>query len=170
MDRFIATTGYVKSERWPARSTWGKPLDQAVIWPKYRGRADKDRQGDTFGKLLDDAFAEGGWTINLDEVYYLSMLGLDENMVELWTQGRSNKLPVVAATQKPAHVPTWMYSMSTHFFLWNDPDKRNRDRFREISGADGDRIGAAVAVLPEHDVLYVDVRKRVMVRTRAPRL
>jgi hypothetical protein len=59
------------------------------------------------------------------------------------------------ATQKPSHIPLWAYSQAEHLFLYNDPDKRARDRYGEIGGIDPDLLKYHVQRLAQYEWLYV---------------
>jgi hypothetical protein len=65
-----------------------------------------------------------------------------------------------AASQRPAYIPTWAYSQSTHFFISYDPDKRSRKRYEEISGVDPDIIREGTEALGEYEWLYVKAAGR----------
>jgi hypothetical protein len=65
-----------------------------------------------------------------------------------------------AASQRPAYIPTWAYSQSTHFFIAYDPDKRSRKRYEEISGVDPEIIREGTEALEEYEWLYVKAAGR----------
>jgi hypothetical protein len=83
-----------------------------------------------------------------------------------WTQGRSNGLSVAGGTQRPANIPLESYQSATHLFFFSDNDERNLERIGGLGGMASGLIRANVAALPFHDVLYVNTRLRVMLRTR----
>ncbi|HWW95504.1 MAG TPA: hypothetical protein VN375_19195 [Vicinamibacteria bacterium] len=145
---------YRKVSSWPpAPSPWkpGKP-DGWVIQPKHTFDVDRDepQHAEIFYKALLDSYKKGNRILFGDEAYSLcEELGLKRYMITLWTKGRSMGAGMWAATQKPTHVPLWMYSQASHLFLSYDPDKRARDRYREISGIDPDVIQHALNSLEE---------------------
>jgi hypothetical protein len=103
-----------------------------------------------------DSYRKGNRIIFGDEVYGLSKeLGLDKELITLWSRGRSMGTGLWAATQKPTHVPLWMYSQAEHLFLHNDPDERARKRFDEIGGVDPHYVRGIVANLEKHEWLYI---------------
>jgi hypothetical protein len=103
-----------------------------------------------------DCYKRGNRIVFCDEAYGLSNeLGLNRELVTLWTRGRSMRTGIWAASQKPTHIPLHAYNQAEHLFLANDPDKRARDRFSEIGGVDPDLLKATVPQLEKHEWLYV---------------
>lgn len=145
-----------------------------VIAPQVRGRADtiqsqRDRQREVFGEALNRAFRQGGWTLYLDELRYLTdYLGLAREVEMLWQQGRSEGVTVIGGVQRPRHVPLLAYDQATHLFLFHNGDRSALDRLGEIGGGiEADRVRGAVAALDFHEVLYVNtVPPGRMVRTK----
>jgi hypothetical protein len=60
-----------------------------------------------------------------------------------------------AATQRPAYIPLWGYSMAEHLFLANDPDRRARIRYGEIGGINPKFVETQVERLPKYHWLYI---------------
>jgi len=141
-----------------------------LLWPPFRGPQDVARQRAAFAHAIPTMFAEGGWTIAADEAYYLcKVLGLPHLLEMVWTQGRSNNVTLIAATQRPRFVPLFMYDQATHLFFWRDNDEENRRRIGGIGGMDSRRIRAIVGQLPKHACLYVNARTDALAVTRAGR-
>lgn len=118
-----------------------------IVWPKtvFKEDIDEAHHADVFRRCLQDSYKRGNRILFADEAYSLAEeLGIGKSLITLWTKGRSMGTGLWAATQKPTHVPLWMYSQATHLFLSYDPDKRARDRYREISGTDPKIIEAAL--------------------------
>jgi hypothetical protein len=129
-----------------------------VLWPRFV--FDPDRDDDTlyreFRKVILDSYKRGNRVIFGDEVYSLSMeLGLDKELITLWSKGRSMGCGLWAASQKPTHIPLWAYSQAEHLFLHNDPDERARKRFDEIGGVNPNLVRGVVAHLDKHEWLYI---------------
>lgn len=124
------------------------------------------RQREVFRKALMSAFREGGWTIVLDEVRYLTqVLGLEKEVNLISLQGRSEKVTLVASTQRPRWVPIELYANATHLFFWRTPDKQDVERVAQLAGADRS-IQQAITQLPQHNVLYYDTRDGETVITK----
>jgi hypothetical protein len=142
---------------WPPPNPWTPP-PYWVLWPRHTfdPRVDDPRHHEIFRRAVLDCYKQGDWWVFCDEVYSLGAeLGLRDEMVTLWTKGRSMGTAIIGATQKPTHVPTWMYSQSSHLFLWYDGDAAARKRYAEISGFNPKLISAIVDRLTGRDCLYV---------------
>jgi hypothetical protein len=143
---------------------------RVLVWPPYRVPADRAQQRVVIGAALGQAFRAGSWCVFGDEVSYLCRrLRLEDSLLDLWEQGRSNRVSLVAATQRPAWVPLALYSAATHLFLWRTNDARDLARIGGLNGVDPVPVRAAVANLPKHHALYVNVRDGAMVTTIAPK-
>lgn len=158
--------GYKRTLELPER---GDP-PRVLVWPPYRRPADKVNQRRVIAGVLGQAFRSGGWCVAADEVSYLvRRLHLEEYLLDLWEQGRSNRCSLVAATQRPAWVPLALYSQATHLFLWGTRDGRDLARIGSLNGADPEPVRAVVANLPPFTALYLNTRTGTMVTTMAPR-
>lgn len=164
--KFGKANGYRKVSTWPPpRSIWRpqKPPGY-MLWPRhnlYDPRGTRERHSAIFGFGLLDSLARGPKIIFADELYTLDRrMGLEEELVSVWTLGRSEGTGLWGATQRPSHVPLWAYSMASHMFLSYDPDQRARDRYSEIGGMDPALIESGVDQLNEYEWLYVNLRGR----------
>jgi hypothetical protein len=143
---------------------------RVLVWPPYREAADRVVQRNVLGSALGTAFRAGSWCVFGDEVSYLCRrLKLDDALLDLWEQGRSNRVSLVAATQRPAWVPLALYSAASHLFLWRTNDARDLARIGGLNGVDPVPVRAAVANLPRFHALYVNVRDGSMMTTIAPK-
>jgi hypothetical protein len=166
MEKLIAS-GYMHYERW--QNIPAAKVPKRVIWPDSRSIDSEDVQKEVFTKTYAYAFREGGWTIAVDEGWYMSeVLGLKKQMRAVWTQGRSLGISHVVATQRPAWVPAEMYDQSTHLFFWRNNDRRMIQRITEIGTANSDAIRIILPNLHEYECLYMNTRSGKMYRTRAP--
>lgn len=159
--------------RWPGR-WWDRPRDDAwsrrvMLWPEIETTEDVRALADTFRHALDSMFVQRRWCVGIDELWYQSAeMGLDHELKSWWSQGRSAGLTLVGATQRPVDIPLLAYNSATHLFLFGDNDERNLARISGLGGLPPREIRATVEALPFHDVLYVNTRERVYLRTRAP--
>lgn len=165
LDRYIAD-GYRRISRWPPESN----VDKAILWPRIRSRDDLAQLGPMFREALDDIFVEGSWTVSIDELHYaVDRLGLEPQLQDLWEQGRSLRVSVVAATQRPANVPLLAYSQATHVFLSRSTDDRDLQRLAELGGGhDKAELRDVVRHLPKYAFAYVHTRTGALIVTRAP--
>lgn len=146
---FHKLSGFRKVDNWPPTPSMWKPQkpEGYILWPKTTFDIDVDdaHHADVFRRCMIDSYKKGNRILFADEAYSLAEeLGIGKSLITLWTKGRSMGTGLWAATQKPTHVPLWMYSQASHLFLSYDPDKRARDRYREISGADPEVIQQAL--------------------------
>lgn len=143
---------------------------RVVFWPKFTTPADVPMQAWQIDAAMRRAFVEGGWTLVVDELSYASdELHLDRMLSQLWRQGRSLDVSLVAGTQRPAHIPLLAYDQATHVFFWRDNDERNLKRISGMNGLNARLIRETVSALPPHHVLYVNTRTGYMAQTVAPR-
>lgn len=159
----FARNGYRVAREWP---TWGERI---VLHPRVDGPEDVPNQARQFDGLLREAYSSGGWCLFIDEAQYLSQyLKLSRMLELLWIQGRSMNVTMVAATQRPRHVPLAAFSQATHLYLWRNRDRQDLRRLSEISGAvDINQITEAVQRLGRHECLYVDARRGTIHVTQA---
>lgn len=166
MDRLIAT-GYVKMERWSSISPERSP--RRVLWPNATTIDADETQKEVFGDAFRMIYTEGGWTLVVDEGFYVAdLLGLKRQMKMIWTQGRALGISFVVATQRPAWVPREMYDGSTHMFFWRITDRRDVQNIQSMGAASTEAVTILVQNLERHQCLYVNTRTGQMVRTRTP--
>lgn len=143
---------------------------RVMVWP--RGGKTEDRRAileDVHRRALREMFWQGDWCIAAEELHYMSdRLNLDSDLIEIWTQGRSNRVSLIGGTQRPVNIPLYAYSQATHLFVFGDNDEVNLSRLQGIGGMSGKGLQAYVRALPFHDVLYIGTRQRTLVRTRVP--
>lgn len=167
VQRFAREAGYRTVQQWPPAPSIWQPGRKAgyVLWPRhtYDPDIDEERHYRIFRQAVLDSYRKGKRIVFADEAYSLTNeLGLSREMITVWSKGRSMGTGLWAATQKPTHVPLWMYSQPEHLFLAYDPDKRARDRFGEIGGVDPDLVRATVTRLGRHEWLYIRREDRAM--------
>jgi hypothetical protein len=93
----------------------------------------------------------------MDEARYITeFLGLKNEVMLCWLQGRSQGNAVLAATQRPRFVPLEAYDQATHLWFWRDPDLQNINRISELASFNRDKVITAFQVMSRHDVLYVN--------------
>lgn len=168
MDKLIAQ-GYQKMNRW--QSLPAKDTPRRVLWPPATTLDSVERQREIFHDAFDRIFRKSGWTVALDEAWYMAnILKLDMDIRMYLLQGRSLGISLVSATQRPAYVPLEIYSQSTHLMFWRDNDRRNLDRLSELNITNKGAVYDLVSNLEPHQVLYVNTRNGRMARTRIGRV
>lgn len=167
MMELITRNGYAKLEAWGSYPV--KDMPRRVVWPDATSIDAVKEQREVFHDAFGRIFREGGWTIAIDELWYITVvlkLELDVRMILL--QGRSLDISFLSATQRPAFVPLEVYDQSTHLFFWRDNDDRNLTRLKEINARGGRILKSIVMNLEAHQVLYINTRTGKMLRTRVP--
>jgi hypothetical protein len=135
--------------------------------PLPQGAESLDNQREIVRKALVSVYQQGGWTVYLDELRYVTdYLRLARDVELLWLQGRSAGISVIGGTQRPAFVPLAAYDQATHLFFWRDNDRRNLERIGGLGAHDSQAIAREVASLNPHEVLYVNTRDGSKLRTK----
>lgn len=164
----LEQNGFVKLRRWQnKRSALDTP--RRILWPNARQLGATTLQREVFRDAFDKIYIEGGWTVVIDELWFIdNMLGLEQEVKMFLLQGRSLGISLVSGTQRPAFVPVEIYDQSTHLFFWRDNDEKNLRRISEINSPNKRLITALVQNLEQFQVLYVNTRTGDMYRTRIP--
>jgi hypothetical protein len=121
-------------------------------WYVYRANDSVDT-----GQMMERAYAEGGWTMILDEERAMTdrhpNLGLMPLIEKYRMRGRG-RVSVISATQAPRFVASSFYEQASHLYIARVEDKRARRRLQEIGG-DTDKIDQVVSQLARHEFLYI---------------
>lgn len=159
VDTFTKRLEYRKVRSWPPVSSMWLPAKPRgwTVWPPHKFDPDVDdpRLAAEFRRTVLDCYKRGKRVLFSDEITELVALGLKRELDTVWERGRSMGCGLWASSQRPAYVPMHAYSAPEHLFLAFDPDRRNRDRFREIGGVDPDLIAAVVFELGRFEWLYI---------------
>jgi len=167
VSRWNKALGLRTVRTWPPMPSIWRPRKPPgwCLWPRHTFDPDKDdpvlyRE---FRKAILDSYKRGNRILFGDEVAGLAgELGLATELKTLWSRGRAMGTGLWAASQRPTHIPLLAYSSAEHLFLFRDPDKRTRERFKEIGGVDPDIVGQAVYGLSQFECLYIRRRGGAM--------
>ena len=110
--------GYLRIDHWPpTRSEIRKAADsegaiRIIVWPKIVTIADLKKWIPLFRKVLESVFAEGYWTIVIDEGLWMADpkgLNLGGHMSSIAYASASSSVSMYLLVQRPANVPpiTW---------------------------------------------------------------
>lgn len=126
-----------------------------VLWPPFDIDSSAHQQR-VVERAIKTCFVDGGWTIYIDEVPYLSkVLGLKGLLEVIWMQARAVGVSLCVSMQRPVGVPREAFSQASHVFLWNTGDARDLETLREMgncpSGAE-----QIVQRFSKHRFLYVN--------------
>lgn len=168
MSGLIRDSGYVRFDRWP-NGLDAQQYPRRVIWPDATRLDSHVTQKAVFQDAFARIYREGGWTLALDETWYVDdILGLGREIKTYLLQARSLDISLLSAFQRPAWVPRELYSSSTHLMFWRTNDETD---LRSLSGV-GFRSAAlirdVVSDLDLYQVLYINTRTGEMCRTRCP--
>jgi len=168
MDRLIRT-GYLPIKRWQMLDARDYP--RRVLWPDAAQLDSVMQQKQVFHEAFLRIYREGGWTVAIDELWYVNnVLKLEMDVKLYLLQARALGISLLAATQRPAWVPLEIYDQSTHLFFWRDNDETNLRRLSGISFRSADLIRSIVSDLERFQVLYINTRTGEMYRTRSPKI
>lgn len=129
-----------------------------MVWPKHSFDPERDdaHMYAVFRRTLIGNYKRGNVVLFADEVYGLAKeLHLERELNAIWSRGAAMGCGLWASSQRPYSIPQWAYSSPEHIFLANDPDKRDRDRYREIGGVDPELVEAVTRSLPKYCWLYI---------------
>lgn len=154
LDKFLRENpDFRKVERWPPSvgnidQLYRKMVHHTdvrgyALWPKHTFDPDYDADmlHHQFRTAMMDAYKRGNRIVMLDELSALQeFLGMKVEPKTLYWQGAGMGVGVWGGTQRPAYAPVEAYGQCEHMFIARDPDKRSRDRYREIGGVDPDLI------------------------------
>ena len=113
----------------------------------------------------------GHWAIILDEGTYICRdLSLQRDVDSALMHFRTLNSSIIILGQRPSWMGRYTLSSPTHLFLFNTNDREDRKALGDISGVDTKIVRDIVGDLSyeRHEVLYLDTRRRHMVRTIAP--
>lgn len=154
-----ALPGFVRVDR--ARSI---RVNASGHWLLDVSRLAPERKSYEVAKVLDMAFREGGWTVVIDELWYLERkLGVGEWVDQLTTQGRSERVSVVTGVQRPAWVSKFAFAEATHFVVFRVLGRhRTAADVKAIRDMLGDDVAERVLGLEGHRFVYVQRPRNVI--------
>lgn len=90
-----------------------------------------------FRKAIDKAYQQGGWTVAFDELYEMVLLGLEDVLIRIYSEGRSEYVTCIGGTQRPSFITSkgltrWALSQPTHHFMFQVRDGRDLKKVEEI--------------------------------------
>lgn len=122
-----------------------------LLQPKH---SDQIREG---YDMLERVWHHGGWTVVVDELWYVEkMLKLGPLVERLLTQGRSKKISVIVGMQRPAQISRFAISQCTHLFSFR---VEGRD-LQTIKESTTPRIVEPINALEKHRFVYYNRASR----------
>jgi hypothetical protein len=160
---------YIRLSKWERLSETKYP--RRILWPDARDLDSQGKQREAFGEAFSIIYRAGGWTLYLDELWFMTAdLGFDHQVRVFLQQWRSNHGTLVLSSQRPSRIPVEVYDQSRHLFFSRDNDERNLSRISGIAYRSAALIRDLVANLDPHEFLYVNTRTGYMCRITCPPL
>lgn len=167
--------GYRRVSDWPPKPELkeirdGKPPGY-LLWPKFGNmETDVENARDITYRFLAHVYADGARRkkaiIVLDDTYLKArVLQLDREMTTIHAMAGAMGIGAWTFVQKAtgAGETTLMaYGAAEHVFLFNEPDKKYRERYGEIGGVDPKLIERTVMTLEPYQCLYIKRTGRFM--------
>ena len=115
------------------------------------------RQKVVAAEVFDMVWQMGGWTIVIDELFYVhDVLGLKSFVDMLMTQGRSKRISVVVGMQRPVNVTRFALSEATHVFSFR-LEGRDRKTVKDITS---ESFAEATGKVPPFHFAHYHVKTR----------
>jgi energy-coupling factor transporter ATP-binding protein EcfA2 len=144
---------------WPPATVWRAKPRGWTLWPRHVFDPARDNVmlETQFRRAILDSYKRGSRIVFVDELAGMEReLSLKMDTDTLWTRGRSMGTSIWAASQRPAWISGYAFSQAMHLFLFRTPDKRDRERFADISGhVSSKEIEATNLSLPRYHALYI---------------
>lgn len=91
-------------------------------------RVPREKRSNEFRAAIHKAYKQGGWTVGVDELYEMQLLGLEPELIQLYSEGRSENVTIIGGMQRPSWVTRngqnrWATSQATHIFGWQIEDE-----------------------------------------------
>lgn len=105
------------------------------------------------------------WTLFADDANTLTeaqppALNLGAELKWLWRNGRSARISLMMAGQRPSWIPRDAYSAPSHLFFFATRDRGDLDRLSDIgAGLDSRELEHLIANLRRHEFLYLAPRE-----------
>lgn len=150
----VTFDGYEKTQRASAMDR----LDaRRLVLQPQRGR-----QAAEIWDAIEKAWRQGGWTVAIDELFYVhTKLRLGDEVDMLLTQGRGKKITTVVGMQRPSRVSRFALSEVTHAFVFTI---EGRDAKQIIGQALSPRLAEVALQLRKYEFAYYYRPDRFIVR------
>jgi energy-coupling factor transporter ATP-binding protein EcfA2 len=130
---------------------------RVIFWPPSETVEQIPAQRTAIRQVMSDVYRQGGDAIYIDETYQLSKEFRLEPMLNLlWRAGRSQRVTVVSAAQRPAHIPLVAYNQASHLFFFRTIDPVDIRRVAGFAGQDRWKMQRVVENLPEHTFVHIN--------------
>jgi hypothetical protein len=136
-----------------------------LLWPRPKYLGDIERQRNVYARGLNEAWLQGAWTIQLDDVFYLAQtLKMWKLIQTLYTQARSEDISLVGLIQRVSWVPTEVSNQSSYFIMFHNKDEDDIKRIARINGQNWHEIKFLNDQLHGRDFLFIDRNEAIIIR------
>lgn len=148
--------GYERVTQWPLpKKMFGKPITHALLWPKAADLEGLYSSRPLFDKCLRDVYKDEGWTVVLDDLYWLANeLKLTRTISALNFQVRSIDVTLVSGLQRPAWVPRSTWNQTKHLFMTGMSDDDDLRSLRGVAKASTIELRQWTDGLQKYEWLY----------------
>jgi hypothetical protein len=120
-------------------------------WVVDLTRSMRAEQAEQVDRLLEKVWEQRGWTVGIDELFYVfDRLRCGEMIEQLLTQGRGARITVVVGMQRPVRVTRFALSEVSHVLCFG---VEGRDR-ATLAEATSTRFADACVDLPRHTFVW----------------
>lgn len=142
----------------------GPVRKKVVYWPKFSDDLSQKKRLELQAVKMREAMGwvdkTGKWTVIVDETMWMvESLKLETEIKEMYFQGRTQGVSVIANAQRPTHIPRLAFSSADYLFLAKTTDRRDVLNLREISTTIPPEIveaGLRQLDNKRHEFLFVD--------------
>lgn len=168
----LARRGWTVIREWPPPRQAVTDSARIILWPRFQTIGDRSKQAAVFGDAMAKMFAQGDWSMFLDDLPYVcdprEGLGLYSTASVLYQQGRSVGLTLMAGTQRPRNVPLSALNQAVHLWIMRTADNDDLKRVAELGVFSRDELMDTIPHLPQYHALYLNVRTGRLAHVVAP--
>jgi energy-coupling factor transporter ATP-binding protein EcfA2 len=167
-DDTLAGSGYTPVADWPPPRRIVKDISEGrparlVVGFTPKTLKDRPKLRDFLARVLDGAWLDGGWTLEIDELQIMAdhkMMGLGASVEEFLIAARNKKVSVLTLFQAPAWVPTASTRQATWIILYPTRDETVIKSLAAKIGRPWQELKAILHALPDHHIVVVGLNPR----------
>lgn len=145
LDEYVSREGYLRIDHWPPKPRELRqrgPREQVklLLWPEMTSYADLKRHRRTYQAALQDMYAEGAWTVGIDEgLWVCGRKGLDlgDEVSAIAYGGAGNGVSLHLCLQRPSAVPVITYASAHELYEFKTG---NTNDLRELASYAGKSV------------------------------
>lgn len=155
--------GYRRTKSFPPPKT-NQRQEYWMLWPQYKFINDIYKSAPVFRKALEWVFIDEGWTVCLDDLFFLSTkLKLAGEISAINYQVRSMGVTLISGMQRPAKVPLETWDQSSHAFVSRISNDDDLAKIRGLANVNNQTLRTWVGSLRKYEWLYLPVAKAIEV-------